>query len=184
MRNRAANPMMRRYSRRRRRNPALGDLKSLVVRASSAIAGGVTTRLLPQAILKESNRGVVGYGANLLVAAVGGSLVARFTKSKDAGDMFLVGGVVMIVGRAIEEFAGQKVVEFASAGIPLPGLSADMTYDMRLMGDFINQQFPLPYSSLVSGRTALPSPEAAAAGNNAVAANNLGRDRTWSTPWN
>ncbi len=186
MRNSAANPMMRRrprYSRRRRSNPALSDLKSLVVRSGYAIAGGVATRSLPQAILRESNTGIVGYASNLLVAAVGGNLVGRITKSRDAGDMFMVGGFVMTVGRAIEEYFGRKVVEFAQVGIPLPGLSADPSYDLRLMGDFIQQSFPLPYSSLVSGRqVALPSPEVAAAANNA--ANGLGQDRTWSTPWN
>ena len=184
-RNRAANPMMRYRSPRRRRNPAmLGDLKSLVVRAGSAIAGGMTTRFLPQALLRESNTGLVGYAANLLTAAVGGSLVARFSKSKDAGDMFLVGGIVMVVGRAVEEYFGRKVVEFAQVGIPLPGLAADYSYDLRLMGDFINQSFPLPYSSLASGRPqVLPSPEAAAAAN-AGANASLGADPTWSSPWN
>lgn len=162
----------------------LGDLKSLLVRGGWAIGGGIATRSIPQAILRESNTGVIGYAANLLTAAVGGSLVARLTKSKDAGDMFLVGGIVMIAGRAVEEYFGRKVVEFAQVGIPLPGLSADYSYDMRLMGDFINQSFPLPYSSLVSGRPAvLPTPEAAAAAN-AGANANLGADPTWSSPWN
>lgn len=182
MRNQAANPMRRRRGRRRS-NPVIGDLKGLLIRGGYAIAGGIATRSIPQAILRDSNTGIIGYAANLLTAAVGGKILTMVTKSKDAGDMFLVGGIVMVAGRAVEEYFGRKVVEFAQIGIPLPGLSADPSYDMRLMGDYINQNFPLPYSSLVSGRAALPSPEAAAAGA-VVAANGLGQDRTWNTPWN
>jgi hypothetical protein len=134
--------------------------------------------------LKDSNVGIMGYGANLLTAATGAWAVQKFTKSTVAGESFLLGGIVMLAGRLIEDWFGRKVVEFASVGIPIPGMGADYAYDFRMMsGDFINQTFPLPYSSLPSGRhvPALPSPEAAAAAaNGGGKALGLGSDsRTW-----
>lgn len=176
------------YNRHRRRhNPALfGNLGHTLKRAGWAIGGGVLTRSIPQAVLGDKNTGLMGYGANLLTAAVGAAGVGKFAGS-DAAESFLLGGFVMIAGRVVEDYFGKKVVEFASVGLPLPQLGAgDPAYDLRMMGDFINQSFPVPYSSLPSGRFALPAPtpEAAAVASGARAAMGLGQDRTWSMPWN
>jgi len=104
-----------------------------------------------------------------------------------AGESWLLGGFVMFAGRLVEDYFGKKLVEFGNVGLPLPQLGAgDPSYDLRMMGDFINLSYSVPYSSLASGRAPLllPSPEVAAAASGAKAAMGLGQDRTWSTPWN
>jgi hypothetical protein len=171
---------------RRRSNPMLSNLTQTLKRAGWAIGGGVLTRSIPQAVLGDKNTGLMGYGANLLTAAVGAGAVGKFM-GPDAAESFLLGGFVMIAGRVVEDYFGRKVVEFASVGLPLPQLGAgDPAYDLRMMGDFINQQFPVPYSSLPSGRylPPAPTPEAAAIASTSKAAMGLGLDRTWSMPWN
>lgn len=174
------------YNRKRRRNPAVfGDMQRLLVRSAWAVGGGVATRSVPQAVLGMRNTGVLGYAANLLTAAGGAALVGKLSKSTEAAESFLLGGFVMTAGRVVEDWFGQKVVEFAQVGLPLPQLGAgDPAFDFRMAGDFINQGFPLPYSSLASGRLALPSPEMAAVANGGGNGARLSADPTWTTPWN
>jgi hypothetical protein len=183
---RRRNAKIRIYNRRRRHNPAFfGNLTMMIVRSAWAIGGGVATRSLPQALLGDRNTGIMGYVANAVTAFGGGALISRLMRNPSAGEMWTIGGTVMLVGRLVEDWFGQRVVEFTSVGLPLPQLGqGDPAYDLRLMGDYINQSFPVPYSSLASGRMALPSAEVAAVTNGNKAAMGLGADPTWSAPWN
>lgn len=165
-RSRNATLVMRNRHHRRRRNPSsigasLGNLKGLLMDSAYAIAGGIATRSVPQAVLPNQNTGLMGYGLNILTAAVGSAAITKFTKNARAGGMFLLGGIVMTVGRAIDDYFGAQLVSFAAinpGGSPM--LSGDSTYDMkvhrRLSGVYRDANFPLPIDPLM-----LPAPAAA-----------------------
>lgn len=184
--NRTANmPRRRRRSSRRRkrsgrrRNPArfgrFGNL--LTTTAPAAIIGGITTRALPAMVLMENNVGIPGYIANGVSALLISAALSRFW-NKQAGDAALVGGAVMVAGRLVEDFMGQRLVEFGA--IPGLGNYGDKQYNL-MSGEFVSQHFPVPYSSLPQVTRALP-PAAAVAENNAVV-NNMAGPWGGGSPW-
>jgi len=163
----------------RRRNPGIvGKVKDTVMSGLYAITGGVMTISVPKAVMGESNVGVLGYVGNFITAFAGGAVIGRVL-SPNAGSMFAIGGSVAIVGRLIEDFLGKTYVSFSPIDLPIPKLLGGGFRGMR--GDYISQSFPVPYSSLPSGRY-LPMPEAAAVMSGGRMG--LGADSTWSTPWN
>jgi hypothetical protein len=140
----------RRGRRRFGRNPALAiPSRELVITAGWAIAGGVGARSIPELLLKEGNRGVMGYVANAVAAAVLSWAGGRFI-SPNAGKGLLIGGAVGLGGRLVEDFFGKKLVEFTAIG-----MGSDPGYNL---GAYDAVNFPLPYSP-----AALPSPAAVAA---------------------
>lgn len=169
----------------RRRNPgaistSLGNLKGLFYDSVSAIGGGIVTRSLPQAVLPNQNTGVLGYGLNILTAAIGSTVVTKFTKNARIGGMFLLGGIVMTVSRVIDDYFGAQLVTFAQfnpGGSPM--LSGDSKFDYqvhkRLSGVYVDSTFPLPTNSL-------QLPAAAAAAPASVAANAMAGP--WRGAWN
>ncbi len=168
--------------RRRRRNPLA--VPGLVKSALYAIGGGIGTRVIPQMVLKEQNIGLTGYLANA-VTTLGLSAAASRFISKDAGQAVVLGGAVMITGRIVEDFVGQRLVEFgAIPGFAGMGRYGDMSYD--LSGEFINQGFPVPISSLgPASKAALPpmAAEAAAAENQAAQNAQAAMGGPWGSPW-
>jgi hypothetical protein len=85
-----------------------------------AIAGMLGARAIPEALLGASNTGLMGYGANVLTAIVGGPLVGKVFKNRRAGVAFTVGGILSIVARAISEytpFGAQIKQAFALQGV-------------------------------------------------------------------
>ncbi len=159
--------ILRNRHHRRRRNPSsigasLGNLKGLMVDSAYAIAGGIATRSLPQAVLPNQNSGIMGYGLNILTAAVGSAAITKFTKNARAGGMFLLGGIVMTVGRVIDDYFGAQLVSFAAinpGGSPF--LQGDSTFDMgvhrRLSGAYHDANFPLPIDPLMISPAAAPA---------------------------
>ncbi|MCI0402697.1 MAG: hypothetical protein L0212_04145 [Acidobacteria bacterium] len=142
-----------RHRRRRRRNPIGGRIGELGKTALWAIGGGIWTRSLPQMLLKEKNVGVFGYLANAAAAGIGSALATRFAGAP-AGNGVLIGGAVMIAGRAFEEFVGKKVVEFT--GVPgLLGQYGDTKYD--LSGVYFDSYFAVPTISNPGLVTAPPA---------------------------
>jgi hypothetical protein len=106
--------------RRRRRNPMSLAIapRDIFPTAASAIVGGVVTTAVPQLLLKESNVGIIGYGANAAVA-IGGSMLAERYLGRNAGVGFLIGGVTMLGGRLISDLLGKTLVTYTS---PLQGM--------------------------------------------------------------
>lgn len=147
--------MSRRRKRGRRRfgrNPSLAiPSRELVVTAAWAIGGGVGARTIPELLLKEGNRGVMGYVANAVAAVALSWLGGRFI-SPNAGRGLLIGGAVGLGGRLVEDFFGKKLVEFSAIG-----MGSDPGYNL---GAYDAVNFPLPYSP-----AALPAVAAAAAAN-------------------
>ncbi|MGH8567487.1 MAG: PLxRFG domain-containing protein, partial [Gammaproteobacteria bacterium] len=80
--------------------------------AAAAIVGGMLTRSLPQIILRDSNRGLVGYLANGASAFIISAASERVVKG--SGGPALIGGMVMTVGRIAEDIFSRKLVEFGS----------------------------------------------------------------------
>jgi hypothetical protein len=175
-RKRSGNRFMgNRHHRRRRNNPnIIGTVKGAVMNGIYAIAGGVMTRSLPQAVLGDKNTGIMGYAANFIAAFGGGALIGRVA-GPQAGAMWAIGGSVMIVGRAFEDFVGRQFVSFQNVDLPIPQLMGRLGSDRafnfrrrRMAGDFVPLNTPVPYNSLpLPALTAAP----ALAG-------------TWSRAWN
>lgn len=175
--------MRSRSSRRRkskrgfRRNPAVASMLpsvSLFTDSAAAIGGGILTRAVPAMLLKEQNTGFPGYLANFATMLAASWGASKFI-NKRAGQMAFIGGGVMLTGRIVEDFIGQKVVEFGQ----LPGLSGDMKYD--LSGQFVDYNFPVPTSSL----PALPSAVLPAVAEPAPGVSGLGMQhaRNWGSNW-
>src|ERR1700758_3430695 len=177
-RRRSRNRMLMVNHRRRRRNPlALGG-RDLVPTALWAIAGGVATRALPQLFLKDSNTGIMGYGANALTA-VALSFAAEKFISRNAAVGVLVGGAVMVGGRLISDFFGKTLVSFGdvfgTTGTSGMGAHAgDPSFDLGLYtpGEFVvptwsdgvMQTQSYPFWNAVPGAALPPASKAAPTG--------------------
>ncbi len=156
-----------------------GNLRDLLVRSAYAIGGGITTRTAPEMLLGDRNVGFFGYVANGITAFATAGLVGKLTKSALAAESWALGGIVMLTSRVIDDVFKKRLVTFAPA-TEIVQLSGDPAY--RLSGEYIDQSFPVPYSSLPNAyvQPALPPPEVVAAAE----ANNLAGDPTWEPPWN
>ena len=182
-RRRNPNPSMH----RRRRNPG-ESLNDTVVIGLSAAAGGVGTRAIPQAVLPKWNTGLTGYALNLGVAFGGGYLIKRFGNAPRAAFGWKIGGVVAVVGRLLEDYAGKKVIEFGTALQGL-GYRGDAAYDFRLRGmgsRYVPSFTPQPTSSVVQNGLMITSqpvaalpPAAAVATAKAGAMKGLGYNPNW-----
>lgn len=164
---------MRNRHHRRRHNPgigaSLGNLKGLMIDSAWAIGGGVATRSIPQAVLPNQNTGLLGYGLNIATAAIGSVAITKFLKNARAGSMFLLGGIVMTVGRAIDDYFGLQVVQFAAFNpTASPMLSGDAAYDTRvhrrLSGQYVPSNFVIPADTIQHALPAAAVPTAGSAG--------------------
>ncbi len=157
--------------RRRRRNPLSLGGRELIPTALWAIAGGVATRAIPQLLLKDSNTGIFGYGANALAAVSLSWLAERFV-SPNAGKGVLIGGAVMLGGRLIADFFGKSLVSFGdvfgTTGTAGMGAHGDPSFDLGLYtpGEFVvptwsdgtmqRTDYPFMDPSITSARSSVP----------------------------
>jgi hypothetical protein len=134
-RRRRSNPRMHVVRRRRRHNPLGFTSREVVGLSLWAIAGGVATRAIPQLLLKDSNTGIMGYGANALTAGVLAFAADRFLGGS-AGKGVLLGGAVMLGGRIIADLFGKTLVSFGdvfgSTGTSGLGAHGDPSFDLGL----------------------------------------------------
>jgi hypothetical protein len=92
--------------------------------------------------LKDSNTGLVGYGANALTAVALSIAADRFI-SPNAGKGVLLGGAVMLGGRMIADFFGKSLVSFGdvfgTTGTSGLGAAGDPSFDLGLYtpGEFV-----------------------------------------------
>lgn len=90
-----------RHHRRHRRSNPLGLSSDAIKLAGFGVAGGVGALALPAVLLPSQNSGVMGYALN-----VAASVAAKFVGdmiSKQAGDGFLVGGLVATGIRIVKD---------------------------------------------------------------------------------
>ena len=111
-----------------RRNPSMG--RKVLPMIGGAAVGGFLTRSLPQTFLGASNTGIMGYGANALVAIAGGWLVGKW--NRDAGLGWLVGGGAAIALRVYSDYTTGASTAGASDGS---------------MSFYANAAFPVPYAT-------------------------------------
>lgn len=142
----------------RSRNPFGASMSETVTLAGWALIGGVGTASLPAMFLKSGNNGVMGYAANA-ASAFGLSWLADKFAGARAAQGALVGGVLMIVGRAINDFMGKNLLSFGT------------------LSGYTNTWFYPPGSSQGLLQTQSPpfAPPAAASGTGAAMAGILGR---------
>lgn len=110
----SSNPARRR--RRSTRNPSVsaGRVGGLVSTALYAIAGGVGSKLLTQAVLQGKNTGWLGYAGNLGVSFALGMAVKTFMRNSNAGNAVILGGVIQTVMRVLVDQTplGETVKQF------------------------------------------------------------------------
>lgn len=112
----------------RRRNPMSGGKGGILGMILSAAVGGFATRAVPQAFLSSSNSGIMGYGANAVVAVGGSWLLKKFMGPKIALG-WLIGGGAAIALRIYQDYTTGASAAGASDGT---------------MSLYIGSNFPLP----------------------------------------
>lgn len=91
--------------KRRRRNPGiLGETTGLVGKSMYTIIGAVGSRAICQMLLKSKNSGPLGFAANIAAGFGLSKLTEKFTKNKQAGDLVLLGSMIGVVLRALQEY--------------------------------------------------------------------------------
>ena len=132
---------------RRRRNPAFSDVKGLALDAAYLAGGGVTSRSIPQLVAAQYNTGVLGYGLNLLTAAVSSALIGKW-RGPAAARTWLLGGFAFTLSRIIDDYAGLNILQFAQYNPPASfQLAGDANYGMA--GMYKTLEFQLPSQSLL-----------------------------------
>jgi hypothetical protein len=140
--------------RRRARNPQ-GGLARLVMRPVQilymgmlAAVGFLLTRQLPQLALKTNNRGLLGYGANLLTAAVTSGAAYRFIGPTE-GTATLIGGSLYLFNRLVSEQTPLgKQLQLSGVG--------DVQASGSL-GALVSAYFPHPVVYDAQGRPVIPA---------------------------
>ncbi|MCI0403460.1 MAG: hypothetical protein L0212_08055, partial [Acidobacteria bacterium] len=114
--------------------------------------------------LRDSNRGIVGYLANGASAFIVSAVADRVVRG--SGGPALIGGMVMTVGRIVEDALGRKLVEFGSL--------SDIGFDFGLgglRGEYLPSSFVVPTQSLAP----VMAPALMPAANAGVG--------QWGSPW-
>ena len=139
----------------RRRNPAFSDVKGLALDAAYLAGGGVTSRSVPQLIAAQYNAGFLGYGLNLLTAAVSSALIGKW-RGPAAARTWLLGGFAFTLSRILDDYAGLNILQFAQYNPPTSfQLAGDVNYG--LAGVYRSLEFPLPSNSQVGLPEGVPA---------------------------
>jgi len=102
---RKSNPTRRKSTHRRRSNPNFSILtnpKGIAVNIVTALLSAVATRQLPQMLLKDKNKGWMGYGANV-AAGIAATFAASEFISAAAAQAALLGSGVIVLDRVLTE---------------------------------------------------------------------------------
>lgn len=122
--------------RNTRRNPGFADITGIAQTAVFTIAGAVGSKYLTQAVLQDSNTGVMGYFGNAVAAFALSWGVNAFLKNRAMAGAILAGGAVQIVLRLIADFT------------PFGAYTKDIgmgDWQCAGMGVYTKQNAPLPY---------------------------------------
>ena len=94
----------------RRRNPLPISGGDVIPVIGGAIGGGIISSWAPNKILGATDKGFIGYAANIAVAVVGALLLNRVHPRLALG--WLVGGLTMSAGRIFDDLFGSPIVTF------------------------------------------------------------------------
>ena len=109
-----------------------------------AAGGAIGTRYLTQAVLGDSNTGIMGYGANL-AAAIGLAYAAAKFAGADIAKGVAAGGISALIMRLWSE----KVAGTSPAA--LSGYLGDLEFSSDGLGAYISSGFPVPTVSATNG---------------------------------
>jgi hypothetical protein len=126
-RRKGGNMSHRRHHFRRRRNPfASANVSGLAVKVAGGLGGGIASAVVPGMLSSSFNSGWTGVLSGLVVAGGGAWLLKRM--SPNAGEGWLIGGLLQVAGRASSLLIGKNLVSFSLSGygpltfpLPTPG---------------------------------------------------------------
>jgi hypothetical protein len=171
--NRRRNPRGRRV----RRNPNVAgfDLMQIAKVGAGAIVGGIGTRAITQKVLgDDKNKGVMGYGANLLTAIALGWLGAKV--NSDFGLGVIAGGVANTLQRIWDE----QVAKVSPSATPALQGIGDASFSDSGLGDYVSATWPtVQVGGAYAPAAALPAAPGTASAPAPVAAANSRFDRGW-----
>jgi len=133
-----------RRTTRRRRNPISRPIGALQL-GLTALVGLVITRQLPQMVLKDKNKGVIGYASNFVTALLAGFGAGKLGK-KHYGEAVMIGGMLYVVNRILQEQFSPVGKVLSLAGLGDAGAAGSL-------GAIEKSYFPLP---VVVGRDGTP----------------------------
>ena len=152
------NPFMgkrthRSFRRRRRHNPIAGFAGADLIKLGLGAAGGaVGTRFLTQTILGDKNTGVMGYGANALIA-IGLAWAAAKFAGREVASGVAAGGLAAVILRLWSDRVS------GSSAAALSGYLGDLEFSSDGLGAYIQSGFPLPTVSGGNGNyLSVPAP--------------------------
>lgn len=140
------------------------------------VAGMVATRAATQMFLQTRNVGFLGYGANLVAAAVIGGFASRFV-GREAGQLVTLGGIGATVLRLIQDYT--PMGGYVQEQLALSGIQGDVGMGFLEPSTFFVPLAPADGRGATNANMALPSAVTAlatppAAGNNANGMQGLG----------
>lgn len=147
---RRRNPVyrVRRVGRRNsgRRNPGMmsGLTTGLLGKAVGLIGGMLGARYLTQLVLGGNNTGYVGYAGNVAASVILGMVAGKATKSKDLGNMVMIGGIASTILRVVSEKTSYG--SFIQTSLSGAGKGGDVGIGIITDSSFFNPQVAQPGS--------------------------------------
>lgn len=130
--------------RKKRPNPRIRPVGALQL-GLTALVGLVITRQAPQVLLKARNKGIVGYASNFVAALLASWGASKFLK-RETGEAVMIGGMLYLVNRVLQEQLSPVGKVLSLAGIGDAGAAGSL-------GAIGKGYFPLP---VVVGRDGQP----------------------------
>ena len=105
----------RHHSSRRHRNPfSTGGVGPLAVKIAGGLGGGIAAATVPGMLSSSFSTGWTGVAGGAVVALGGAWLLRRM--SPNAGEGWLIGGLLQTAGRVAQLLIGRNLVSFSLSG--------------------------------------------------------------------
>lgn len=149
---RRKNPVYSMRKVHRRRNAGVAGLTSgMLGQAVGVIAGAVGSKYITQLALGGNNTGLMGYAGNAIATVALGWGAKKVTKSEAFGNSVMVGGLVALVLRAIND--NTAIGSFVNLSLAGAGKGGDTG-----IGIIQDSSFPLPQVPVAGSMTSFQTP--------------------------
>lgn len=149
---RKRNPVYSMRRVHRRRNAGVAGLTSgMLGQAVGVIAGAVGSKYITQLALGGNNTGLMGYAGNAIATVALGWGAKKVTKSEAFGNSVMVGGLVALVLRAIND--NTAIGSFVNLSLAGAGKGGDTG-----IGIIQDSSFPLPQVPVAGSMTSFQTP--------------------------
>lgn len=149
---RRKNPVYSMRRVHRRRNAGVAGLTSgMLGQAVGVIAGAVGSKYITQLALGGNNTGLMGYAGNAIATVALGWGAKKVTKSEAFGNSVMVGGLVALVLRAIND--NTAIGSFVNLSLAGAGKGGDTG-----IGIIQDSSFPLPQVPVAGSMTSFQTP--------------------------